>query len=84
MMSMSTPTTKLHESKRFVNNDKMSVDELTQWMNTNGFSAKELGELLGVTTQAVKKWTGGERDVSVTTSRLIRMFIKFPQLIKEF
>lgn len=45
---------------------------------------KVFAELLGVTPQAVKLWEQGKRDMPETTVRLIKLFQKFPQLIKEF
>ena len=73
-----------NESKRIRTNEKLSAVELNEFMNFNGISIQDFSEILGVTEQAVRLWVKGDRDFSVTNSRLIRMFTKYPQLIKEF
>ena len=60
------------------------VNELQDFMNHHGISKKELSEIFGVTIQAVNLWLDGKREFSVTNSRLIRIFKKYPQLLKEF
>jgi DNA-binding transcriptional regulator YiaG len=71
-------------SKRNLDSEKLPMDELNKWMSKNGISDKEMSELFGVTIQAVKLWTSGQREFSVTNSRLVRLFMKYPQLIREF
>jgi DNA-binding transcriptional regulator YiaG len=71
-------------SKRISKNEKMTVKELLEFMNKNGISSFELSEIFGVTPQCVNLWLGGERQLSVTNSRLIRLFIKYPKLLVEF
>lgn len=78
---MNSPTVK---TNRITNDEKLSSEELTEFMNHNGLSTKEFSEILGVTEQAVKLWKNGLRDFSITNSRLIRLFEKYPQLLKEF
>lgn len=79
-MQMPTP----YKSKRIINNEKLSPDELSKFMRDNGIGEKELAEIFGVTTQAVKLWVSGAREFSVTNSRLVRLFIKNPKLLTEF
>lgn len=67
-----------------VNSETLSVNELQAFMNHHGISHKEFAEILGVTIQAVKLWVSGKRDFSITNTKLIRMFKKYPQLLKEF
>lgn len=62
----------------------LTVDELTIFMQVNGFNQVTLGELLGVTRQAVSLWLKGQRDISETNSRLLKLFIKYPNLLREF
>lgn len=63
---------------------RLTAQELTGFMKKHGVSSKELSEILGVTEQAVRNWENGEREFSVTNSRLISIFDRYPQLIKEF
>lgn len=71
-------------SRRATENEKLSPEELVKWMKTQGVSPKELSEIFGVSTQAVNLWINGEREFSVTNSRIVRLFIKHPTLIREF
>lgn len=71
-------------SRRSPKFDKLSVEELTAWMKLQGISEKELSEIFGVSLQAVRLWTNGQREFSVTNSRLVKMFQKYPKLIEEF
>lgn len=64
--------------------EKLLIKELMVFMHKHGISANELAEILGVSGQAVSLWLSGKRDVSLTTSRLIRMLDKYPHLIREF
>lgn len=67
-----------------LDDEKMSYKELKDFMNKYGFSNREFANLLGVSVQAVNLWTSGQREFSVTNSRLIKMFIKHPTLVREF
>lgn len=62
----------------------LTAPELKAWMDKQGFGEKELGEFLGVTWQAVRLWIRGERNVPMTTSKIIRLMQKYPQLMREF
>lgn len=79
-MTIPTP----NDSKRIKSNEKLSAHELNTFMDENGISVKEFAEILGVTEQAVKLWKNGNREFSITNSRLIRIFQKYPRLIREF
>lgn len=85
-MAMPAPTKKneIVHSKRSSEGEKMTPDELNKWMNQNGISDRELSEIFGVTEPAVRLWTSGQRGFSVTNSRLIRLFQKYPTLLREF
>ena len=77
MMPLPTPPrVKSHES--------LSANELIAFKDKHGLSDKELSEVLGVTLQAVRLWVRGDRSISVTVSRVIAMFEKYPQLIADF
>lgn len=66
------------------NMDNLLIKELQEFMDLHGVSRKELAQILGVTIQGVNLWMNGKRDISLTTSRLVRLFIKYPLLIREF
>lgn len=87
-MSMPLPgNTKKKEpivSKRNIESEKLSADEVQKFMDKHGISEKEMAEIFGVSTQAVRLWVTGQRDFSVTNSRLVNLFSKYPQLIREF
>lgn len=76
-MAMPTPN-------QMYNNKKLTHKQVEKFMNTHGFSQKDFAEFLGVTEQAVKLWTTGQREFSVTNSRLIRTLEKHPRIMKEF
>jgi len=50
----------------------------------NNMTREEFADLLGVTPAAVVWWETGQRKVPNTTARLLKMFAKYPQLMKEF
>lgn len=64
--------------------EKLTSKELIDFMNLNGLSVKELADILGVTVQAINLWIDSKREISMTTTRLIRMFQKYPMLLSEF
>lgn len=63
---------------------KLTSDQLVSFMNTHGISIQELSEILGVSNQAVRLWTSGQRDFSITNSKIVRLMMKKPHLIREF
>lgn len=85
-MSMPSPVKKneIVVSKRSTEREVLSSDEIVKFMKHQGISDKELAEIFGVTIQAVKLWLSGKREFSVTNSRLIALFKKYPTLIREF
>lgn len=62
----------------------LTVEEVQDFMRRHGFNDKTFAEFLGVTLQAVRLWVRGQRDMSLTNSRLLRMFDKYPHLMREF
>jgi len=64
--------------------DIMTADEFIHFRTIMGLDQHQIAELLGVTYQAVYFWENGQRSISVTTVRLLRLFNKFPQLLREF
>lgn len=81
-MTMPLPTPPV--TKRDVRAEALTAVELKAFMDKHGISVKEFAQILGVTIQAVRLWLGGDRKVSLTITRLIAMFEKYPQLIKDF
>ncbi len=67
-----------------LDDEKLTYKELNNFLDKNGYGDKEFANLLGVTIQAVRLWRAGQREFSVTNSRLIKMFIKYPTLTREF
>lgn len=65
-------------------NYKVEAEELADFMNHHGISVRELAEILGVSESAVKSWRCGFREMDLTKSRLIRLFDKRPELLREF
>lgn len=59
----------------------MAPSELKEWMKYHEFDKETLGELLGVTWQAVNHWLLGTRPMPVTTDRLLKLFDIDPKLI---
>ena len=70
--------------RKLSSNENISAKELINFMNANGFAIKEFAQFLGVTDQAIRLWQTDQRKVSITTSKLIRFFEKYPKLIREF
>jgi len=66
------------------NNKKLTGVELQKFMNTHGISPREFAEIFGVTQQAVMRWLNDEREFSLTNSRVVRLFQKYPTTIREF
>lgn len=66
------------------NQENLTVEELEAFMNLHGFSDSALGEFLGVTLQAVRLWRRNQREISLTTTKVVRLMVKFPHLMKEF
>lgn len=62
----------------------MNPQNLREFMINHHLSDKALADLLGVTRMAVIQWLGGKRTVSLTVTRLLNMFDKHPELMKEF
>lgn len=66
------------------NVQNMSVTELQSFMQKHGFNEKTLADFLGVTVQAIRLWTRGQREISIINTRILRMMNKYPHLMKEF
>jgi DNA-binding transcriptional regulator YiaG len=81
---MSIPLPNPPVTKRDIKDEALTAVELKAFMDKHGISTKEMGSILGVSLQAVRLWLAGDRGISLTITRLIIMFEKYPQLIKDF
>lgn len=75
---MSIPTPRIRK------NEKMTPEELKAFMDLHGVSTEELAQIFGVSTNAVTYWLRGTRSISVLVTRVIRLFKKYPKVIREF
>lgn len=78
------PAPKHIESIRTRPEEKLTPKQLNSYLKREGLTKDEWAKILGVSVQAVHLWTSGDRDFSVTNTRLVRLFQKYPQLLKEF
>ena len=62
----------------------MTGTDLKAFMGRHHLDDRTLAGVIGVTPGTVNHWTVGRRSISLTVSRLLRTFDKYPQLIKEF
>lgn len=62
----------------------MTTEELKAFLNKHGLSQADLSDLLGVTEMAVSHWMAGNRSISLPMGRLLKLFDKHPELMKEF
>lgn len=58
--------------------------EICAYRTSISLDQRQFAILIGVTPQAVMLWEQGDRRCPETTVRLIKLFQKFPQLVKEF
>lgn len=72
------------DGRRSADLGRLKVAELNDWMAKEGISDKEMSEIFGVSIQCVRYWKSGQREFSITNSRLIRLFQKYPRLVREF
>lgn len=62
----------------------MTANEMIDFQNKHGFSDDDLATFLGVTKQAVRLWTRGQREINMTITRVLRLLDRYPHLLKEF
>ena len=62
----------------------MTKDQLTAFLLKHQMSYEVLADLLGLTNQAVYHWLQGTRSIAKPYGRLLRLFDKHPDLMKEF
>lgn len=81
---MAIPKPSILSKVETLKTEQLTIKELIAFMTKNGLSHKEFAEILGVTIQAVNLWLDGKRDISVTNTRIIRVFQRYPTLLREF
>ncbi len=62
----------------------MNPDELLSFLKKYDIGDDDFADLVGVGHTIVKYWLTGERKMSAPTVKLIRIFDRYPQLMKEF
>lgn len=62
----------------------MTASELDIFLKKYGLRASDFAELLGVTPMAVEHWLIGRRSIAKPYGRLVRLFDKHPELMREF
>lgn len=62
----------------------MTGSELKTFLNKHNIDERTFAGVIGVTVGGVSHWTTGKRTISLTVSRLVKTFDKYPQLLKEF
>lgn len=62
----------------------MNASELDIFLKKYGLRASDFAELLGVTPMAVEHWLIGRRSIAKPYGRLVRLFDKHPELMREF
>jgi DNA-binding transcriptional regulator YiaG len=62
----------------------MSPEQIREFIKRHGLTTRTFAELLGVTSVAVTNWLDDKRALSLPMARLLRMFDKHPELMKDF
>lgn len=62
----------------------MNKDQLTSFMEKHKLDINKFADLLGVTPMAIQHWLVGRRSIAKPYGRLVRLFDRHPQLMKEF
>lgn len=62
----------------------MQPSEIEQFLRKHDLSNIDFAKLLGTTPMSVTHWLKGSRSMSLTMVRLLKMFDRKPELMKEF
>jgi DNA-binding transcriptional regulator YiaG len=62
----------------------MNANELDLFLKKYQLGTAEFAELLGVTRMAVEHWLIGRRSIAKPYGRLVRLFDRHPELMREF
>ena len=61
----------------------MKPNELIKFLEDQDLTNLAFAEILGVSKEAVDHWVMGRRAIPDTTAKLIRLFGRRPELMKE-
>ena len=62
----------------------MTPQELRSFLDKHELTPSNFAILIGVTYICVLHWLDGRRSISLPISRMIRLFDRRPELMKEF
>ena len=62
----------------------MNAEQLAVFMKKYGMDEKRFAELIGITPSAVTHWLTGRRSIAKPYGRLVRLFDRKPEIMKEF
>lgn len=62
----------------------MTKTQLEAFLKKYGLDSADFAEVIGVTRMAVEHWLSGRRSIAKPYGRLVRLFDRHPELIKEF
>lgn len=61
----------------------MKSTDVIQFRQTHKLSMKHLGNMVGVSENAVRFWEAGERKVPKPIIKILNLITKYPELLKE-
>lgn len=62
----------------------MTPTQIKAFMTKHNLNQEHFATLIGVSPMCVSNWVRGNRSMSLTTARVLRLFERKPQLMKEF
>lgn len=62
----------------------MNQDQLKDFMKRHNLDNPALAKLIGLSPSAVSHWVNGVRTIAKPYGRLMRLFDRKPELMKEF
>ncbi len=62
----------------------MSKSDFQTWLKHHDLTYEMFAKVIGVTPMAVHHWLTGYRTMSLTVTRLCRLFDRYPALLEEF
>ena len=66
------------------NTKRLTSKGFTKFLNYHGLSDAEFASIMGVSQNCVKFWRTGTRAVTLTTTRLVKLFNAYPDLLQTF
>lgn len=62
---------------------QLTTEELQKFMSFHGVSDKELATMIGKSARTIESWLNGNRNICLTTSKLIRLLDRYPTMMRE-